>query len=158
MALAEELGTLAPFGRGNPAVSLLVRSALLSDRRPMGEGKHLRFTVDCGDARARAVAFGNGGRLPVAEEQAADATFTLEVNEWNGVSEPRLVLRHVQASTPAESTVANTTPEDEVVQQGLAERKVVVPEMAPVTRLAEDPASDIEQPLTGQPDDDLVLF
>jgi single-stranded-DNA-specific exonuclease len=100
MALAEELQTLAPFGCANPTVSLLVRGATLSDRRPMGEGRHLRFTVLTGDgSRARAVAFGNGGALPLAEEVPADATFTLEVNEWKGVSEPRLLLRHAQ---PAE--------------------------------------------------------
>jgi single-stranded-DNA-specific exonuclease len=103
MALAEELQRLAPFGRANPTVSLLVRGALLSDRRPMGEGKHLRFTVQTPAARARAVAFGNGGRLPVAEDVAADATFTLEVNEWKGVSEPRLVLRHAQPCTEVSS-------------------------------------------------------
>ena len=97
MALAEELQTLAPFGCANPTVSLLVRGATLGDRRPMGEGRHLRFTVLTRDgSRARAVAFGNGGRLPLAEEVPADATFTLEVNEWKGVSEPRLLLRHAQ--------------------------------------------------------------
>jgi single-stranded-DNA-specific exonuclease len=106
MTLAEELQRLAPFGRANPTVSLLVRAATLSDRRPMGEGKHLRFTVQAGGARAGAVAFGNGGRLPVAEDTPADATFTLEVNEWKGVSEPRLVLRHVQ---PCEEDGASPT-------------------------------------------------
>jgi hypothetical protein len=30
------------------------------------------------------------------------ATFTLEVNEWNGVSEPRLVLRRAQWPEPVE--------------------------------------------------------
>jgi single-stranded-DNA-specific exonuclease len=97
MALAEELQTLAPFGRGNPTVSLQVRRVELVDRRPMGEGKHMRFTVDCASgARSRAVAFGTGASLPLEDGVAGDATFTLEVNEWNGVSEPRLVLRHVQ--------------------------------------------------------------
>jgi single-stranded-DNA-specific exonuclease len=104
MALAEELQRLAPFGRANPTVSLLVRGALLSDRRPMGEGKHVRFTVQTPAARARAVAFGNGGRLPVAEDVAADATFTLEINEWKGVSEPRLVLRHAQPCAGVDSS------------------------------------------------------
>ena len=93
MDLAEELGRLAPFGRGNPGVSLMVADATFADSRPMGEGKHVRFTVCSGGARARAVAFGGGARLPVAEGEPAQATFTLEVNEWNGVSEPRLVLR-----------------------------------------------------------------
>jgi len=93
MDLAEELARLAPFGRGNPGVSLMVAEASFADPRPMGEGKHLRFTVHSGGARARAVAFGGGAHLPVPEGEPAQATFTLEVNEWNGVSEPRLVLR-----------------------------------------------------------------
>lgn len=103
MDLAEELQTLAPFGRGNPGVSLLVDDATFSDSRPMGEGKHVRFTVNSRGARARAVAFGTGARLPVADGEPAEATFTLEVNEWNGVSEPRLVLRHAR---PAAAVIA----------------------------------------------------
>jgi single-stranded-DNA-specific exonuclease len=91
--LAEELGRLAPFGIGNPAVSLLVPAARLVDPHPMSEGKHVRFTVQAGGIRARAVAF-NLGALP---EGAADgrlhATFTLELNEWQGAVEPRLLLR-----------------------------------------------------------------
>jgi single-stranded-DNA-specific exonuclease len=118
MALAEELQALAPFGHGNPTVSLLVRAATLSDRRPMGEGRHLRFTVLSGDgARARAVAFGNGGRLPVAEDALADATFTLEVNEWRGVSEPRLVLRHAQ---PSETKIEEAVDRPDAQQGALA--------------------------------------
>jgi single-stranded-DNA-specific exonuclease len=101
MELAEELASLAPFGRGNPAVSLMVRDAVLRDVRPMGEGKHARFTVESGGVHARAVAFGNDGKLGVAEEEPVEASFGLEVNEWNGVSEPRLVLRHVKPSMQA---------------------------------------------------------
>jgi single-stranded-DNA-specific exonuclease len=99
MALAEELQTLAPFGRGNPGVSLLVADATFADARPMGEGRHVRFTVHSRGARARAVAFGTGGRLPVGDGEPAEATFKLELNEWNGVCEPRLVLRHARAAT-----------------------------------------------------------
>jgi len=104
MPLAEELASMAPFGRGNPTVSLMLANAMFADSRPMGEGKHVRFSVQSGGTRARAVAFGNGGRLPVADGVAAQATFTLEVNEWNGVSEPRLVLRNaleLDAQAPA---------------------------------------------------------
>jgi single-stranded-DNA-specific exonuclease len=103
MTLAEELQTLAPFGRGNPGVSLMLADAKFADVRPMGEGKHVRFTVQSGGVRARAVAFGTGGRLPLpepadehSESGSLQATFTLEINEWNGVSEPRLVLRRAQ--------------------------------------------------------------
>ncbi len=97
MTLAEELQGLAPFGQGNPPVSLLIQEATFADVRAMGDGKHSRFTVRSPGGRARAVAFNTGGRLPVAEGEPAQATFTLEVNEWNGVSEPRLVLRHARA-------------------------------------------------------------
>ena len=78
----------------------MVADATLRDGRPMGEGKHVRFTVESRGARARAVAFGDGRRLPVDDGAPAEATFTLEVNEWNGVSEPRLVLRR-RAPRPA---------------------------------------------------------
>lgn len=102
MELAEELAGLAPFGRGNPAVALMIKDAMLRDIRPMGEGKHARFTIESDGVHARAVAFGNDGKLGVGEDEPVDATFTLEVNEWNGVSEPRLVLRHAQPAQPAQ--------------------------------------------------------
>ncbi len=101
MELAEELRLISPFGQGNPPVSVMVRDATFADVRTMGEGKHVRFTVRSPRGRAGAVAFNNGGRLPVAEGEPAQATFALEVNEWNGVSEPRLVLRHARAALPA---------------------------------------------------------
>jgi single-stranded-DNA-specific exonuclease len=104
LALAEELGRLAPFGIGNPEVSLLVPAARLSDARPMGEGKHVRFTVCSGGARARAVAFGMG-RLPDGADGPLDATFALERNEYNGAVEPRLLLRHASPPVPAPITV-----------------------------------------------------
>ena len=100
MALAEELGGLAPFGQANPSVSLMIAEATFADVRPMGEGKHARFTVRSRAGRARAVAFNTGGQLGVAEGEPARATFTLEVNEWNGVSEPRLVLRRATPQRP----------------------------------------------------------
>jgi single-stranded-DNA-specific exonuclease len=113
MDLAEELQALAPFGNANPAVALLVRGAKFADRRAMGEGRHVRFTLHSGGARARAVAFGRGTRLPVEDGAPADATFALEVNEWRGVSEPRLVLRHAQASAVEPPGVAE--PQRELV-------------------------------------------
>jgi len=116
MTLAEELQSLAPFGRGNPGVSLLVADATFRDGRPMGEGKHVRFTVESRGARARAVAFGTGGRLPVDDGAPAEATFTLEINEWKGVSEPRLVLRQARPARSEDAEQESPPPAPALLQ------------------------------------------
>lgn len=89
--LAEELDLLAPFGMGNPGVRLLVPSARVRDVRPMGEGKHARFSLHSGGHRALGVVFGRSS-LGVGEDDTVDAAVRLEVNHWNGAIEPRVVL------------------------------------------------------------------
>jgi single-stranded-DNA-specific exonuclease len=119
LALAEELETLAPFGIGNPDVTLLVPAARLADARPMGEeGRHIRFTVEAGGVRARAVAFSTP-RLPAGHDGPLDATFGLELNEWNGAVEPRLVLR--SAHPPEPGTIALVGEPEDALAAALAE-------------------------------------
>jgi single-stranded-DNA-specific exonuclease len=103
LALAEELASLAPFGAGNPAISLLLPAATFSD--PVGFGgerrqDHARFTVNSGAGRARAVRFGSGTKLGVDLGTPVDATFTLERDEWQGVVAPRLLLRAARPCEP----------------------------------------------------------
>ena len=103
LGLAEELTRLAPFGAANPVVSLLLAATTFTD--PVGFGgeqraNHARFTVNSGAARARAVRFGAGRGLPVEPDTPVDATFTLERNEWQGVVEPRLLLRTATPCDP----------------------------------------------------------
>ena len=98
LAVAEELARLEPCGAGNPAARLLLPGGRFDDVRPMGEGKHARFTVRSAGGRAGAVAFGCGGAPPVPCGVAVDATFKLERRTWQGTVEPRLVLRHAQPS------------------------------------------------------------
>jgi single-stranded-DNA-specific exonuclease len=150
MALAEELQLLAPFGHGNPGVSLMLDDAVFRDCRAMGEGKHARFTVESGGARARAVAFGTGGGLPVQEGEPAEATFTLEVNEWGGVTEPRLVLRQARA---AESPVSD-------VKAPVAAKPPILAELPlPVASPAAELPIPAEPPeVAPEPERELVLF
>ena len=96
LELAEELERLAPFGQGNPPVALLVPAAALDDPRPMGEGRHVGFTLHAGGARSRCVSFGHGSRLPARPGEPTDVAVRLEVNRYNGATEPRLVLRHAR--------------------------------------------------------------
>jgi single-stranded-DNA-specific exonuclease len=109
IALAEELERLAPFGHGNPAPTLLVPAARVSEVRSMGEhGQHARFTLSGGGTRARAVAFRTAARLlPSSEDERHDAAVRLELNEWRGTVEPRLVLRALCPTERAATTLAH---------------------------------------------------
>ncbi len=100
LGLAEELISIEPCGIGNPRSRLLVPGARLHDVRPMGEGRHARFSVSSGGTRASGVAFGCDGSVGVGPDEPVDATFTLERNVWNGAVEPRLVLRHARCYPP----------------------------------------------------------
>ena len=119
LGLAEELDRLAPFGMGNPEPALLVPSALLGDPRPMGEGRHVSFTLAAGGARSRCVAFGRGSTLPAAPGEPVDAAVRLEINRYNGAVEPRLVLRHAQPARPAPIEIAGELPFGDAVRAEL---------------------------------------
>jgi single-stranded-DNA-specific exonuclease len=96
LRVAEELERLAPFGMGNPGVRLLVPAARFADVRPMGdEGKHARFAIESGAARALGVAFGSTDLLGEVNGDPVDALVRLELNQWNGAVEPRVVLQDV---------------------------------------------------------------
>jgi single-stranded-DNA-specific exonuclease len=103
--LAEELERLRPFGQGNPEPTLLVPAARVSDVRAMGaEEQHARFTLVGGGSRARTVAFRTAARtLPSSPDERHDAAVRLELNEWNGTVEPRLVLRSLSPVAPQPS-------------------------------------------------------
>ena len=61
--LCEELARLAPFGLGNPGVTLLAAGCELSELAAVGDGKHLKLAVTANGARSGAIAFGQGARL-----------------------------------------------------------------------------------------------
>jgi single-stranded-DNA-specific exonuclease len=97
LELCEELGRLAPFGLGNPGVTLLVDGCEVVDPSTVGEGKHLRFRVrHRGRDAGSAIAFGLGAQLDrFRREQRYDVAFRLQENRWNGVVSPQLVVRRV---------------------------------------------------------------
>ncbi len=95
--LAVELDRLAPFGLGNPDLTLLVAGCEIADASTVGEGKHLRFRVrQHGRDGGSAIAFGLGGKLGVLRAGGRyDIAFRLKENRWNGTSAPQLVVRRV---------------------------------------------------------------
>jgi single-stranded-DNA-specific exonuclease len=100
--LAAELAQLAPFGLGNPGVTLLLASCEISEPAAVGEGRHLRFRVrdpERGRDAGSAIAFGMGAQLDRLRRLGAyDVAFRLEENRWNGTVAPQLVVRRVFAA------------------------------------------------------------
>ena len=95
--LAQELDRLAPFGLGNPDVTLLVASCEAVDAATVGEGRHLRFRVrQHGRDAGSAIGFGLGTQLDRLRREARyDLVFRLKENRWNGTVAPQLVVRRL---------------------------------------------------------------
>ena len=112
LELADDLERVRPFGMGNPQPTLLVPSARFERVTGMGEDKeHSRFTlVAAGGAKLRGVAFGSPPKaLAPAADRAHDIALRLERNRWNGMVEPRVILR---ALCPTESGELDVLGED----------------------------------------------
>jgi len=97
--LAGELARLAPFGLGNPGVTLLLAGCEIAEPSAVGEGRHLRFRVrdrERGRDAGSAIAFGMGAQLDRLREVGPyDVAFRLQENHWNGTVAPQLVVRRV---------------------------------------------------------------
>lgn len=97
LPLAQELDRLAPFGLGNPDVTLLVPGSQAVGPATVGDGKHLRFRVrQQGRDAGSAIAFGQGSQLDrLRAEGLFDVACRLKENHWNGTVSPQLVVRRL---------------------------------------------------------------
>ena len=97
LPLCEELTRLAPFGLGNPGVTLLIDGCELTELTTVGDGKHLRFRVrQRGRDAGSAIAFGSGAQLDRFRRTGRyDVAFRLQENRWNGTVAPQLVVRRI---------------------------------------------------------------
>ena len=97
LPLAQELDRLAPFGLGNPDVTLLVPGSEPVSPSTVGEGKHLRFRVrQNGRDAGSAIAFGQGAQLDRLRDAGLfDVACRLKENRWNGTIAPQLVVRRL---------------------------------------------------------------
>jgi single-stranded-DNA-specific exonuclease len=96
LELCEELDRLAPFGLGNPGVTLLAVGCELSELGAVGDGKHLKLAVTADRARSGAIAFGQGTQLDRFRRPGLyDVAFRLNANRWNGTVAPQLLVKRI---------------------------------------------------------------
>lgn len=98
LTTAEALDALAPFGRGNPPVRLVVPAVRIEGPRAVGQGRHLEVRLHAGGANARGIGFSMGARArALSEAERYDAVVALEVERWQGVVGARVGLRAIEA-------------------------------------------------------------
>jgi single-stranded-DNA-specific exonuclease len=101
LATAEAIEGLAPFGRGNPPVRLVVPGAELESPARVGEGAHLQVRLRSCGAHARAVGFRMGERASALHlDERHDALISLDVERWQGLVGPRVTLEALEELGP----------------------------------------------------------
>jgi single-stranded-DNA-specific exonuclease len=85
--LVSEIGRLAPFGRGNPPLTLAVRNLrLLSDATIGRTGEHRRLTVEDSDDRTQTVFWWQGADWPLPQGRF-DLALTLRASDYRGMAD-----------------------------------------------------------------------
>lgn len=99
-----ELGQLAPFGRGNPEPTFLVRDVVATRAQAVGQAQeHLRLELVQGNRKVGAIGFGFGSEAPLLAGNRLDVLFYPEINEWQGLRAVELRLKDLATATnPAE--------------------------------------------------------
>ena len=102
LATAEAMEALAPFGRGNPPVRLVVPGAELASPVRVGEGRHLqvRLRSDGVHARAHRLPHGRARRRASTLDERHDAVVALEIERWQGLVSPRVSLEALETLAP----------------------------------------------------------
>jgi single-stranded-DNA-specific exonuclease len=91
--LADELATLAPFGKGNEQPLLVCRGLTVRESRCVGDGNHLKMRLEDGTGAWRqAIGFGLGSSDP-GPGCEIDAAFAPVISTWQGQRRVELELR-----------------------------------------------------------------
>ncbi|HQE94132.1 MAG TPA: single-stranded-DNA-specific exonuclease RecJ [Anaerolineae bacterium] len=113
--LVADLERLAPFGPGNPPLTLATRAIHIKASRPLGrDGRHLLLTVEDDAGVEQQVVWWrwDGAALP---EGAFDLANTVRVNDFRGQRELQIVWEDARQVTPAVSVVVPERPKLEIV-------------------------------------------
>ena len=102
LPLLNELCRLAPFGRGNPTPTIVLRDLTLLTARAVGKtGDHLQLQLDDGRGRfVKAIAFGCGDLATrLRGGDTLDLAAALSRNEWNGRVSCELEVKDIAPAT-----------------------------------------------------------
>lgn len=113
--LLADLERLAPFGAGNPPLTLATRDIRVTAQRPLGrDGRHLLLTVEDADSVAQQVVWWrwDGAALP---EGVFDLAYTARVNDFRGQRELQIVWEDAREIMPSVVSMVVERPQLELV-------------------------------------------
>lgn len=91
------LDRLSPFGRGNPEPLFALEAGVLVEPPSIVGKQHLRFTVEQGSCRLRAIGFRMGNRIAELDRgQKVDLAFHAAKDGWRGRDSVELVVRDLR--------------------------------------------------------------
>jgi len=97
--LIEDLTRLAPHGMGNPEPVLYATGVRILSQRPVGaDGKHLKLSLDTGQAPLDAIAFGLAATAP-PPGTLVDIAYVPEINEYRGRRSLQVRVKAIRASS-----------------------------------------------------------
>ena len=104
---AKDIATLEPFGLRNPLPLFCIKDVNISEIFSIGDGKHLKLTIEKGGYVATALYFGmSKERFPFSEGDKADIMCNIDMNDFRGTLSVQAVLKDVRM-TDAESEEMN---------------------------------------------------
>ncbi|MCP4542785.1 MAG: single-stranded-DNA-specific exonuclease RecJ [Chloroflexi bacterium] len=89
--LVEQLERLAPFGQGNPALTLATKGLVLKSHRTIGRTReHLRLVVEDGAGTTQTVLWWRGGGSPLPQGRF-DLAYSVQASDYRGQREVQVV-------------------------------------------------------------------
>ena len=114
LELADALELLAPFGAGNPNLTLATRNVTLKSAAEIGKTKeHLRLTVEDENGNAQSILWWSGaGEILQDAESKFDIAYTLRASTFRGEKQANLTLEEFRVTE--EKPIEVRTPKIEV--------------------------------------------
>ncbi len=113
LELAKQIERLAPFGEGNPPVTLAVRDVTIADARVFGRrGEHRQVTIADGQGATQKVVWWRGADETLPEGRF-DAALAIKSADYRGA--PALSIEWVEARLIAAAPIAVAAPSIEVI-------------------------------------------
>ncbi|HLF74364.1 MAG TPA: single-stranded-DNA-specific exonuclease RecJ [Anaerolineales bacterium] len=119
LELAESMETLAPFGAGNPSITLATHNVKLRSVTTIGRAKeHLRLNVEDDDGNMQSVLWWGGAGEPLPEEGSKfDIAYSLRASTFRG--EKRITLQFEEFRIIAEAPPELRPPRIEIIDYRL---------------------------------------